>query len=351
MKISIYDPAIRQNVEISDLEQFVALCFYGEIKLDFPASSLRASAKLSVDDFLKRQPLEDVRQVQIELRDLLNQNLSEADLEAVLRDMAMYWNFSPYGPWLTSVLSQIDSFLGKSGRSTSASTNPSKPQPSPPRPYTSTISAASFTKPAAPTNLPKGEPDNANSSTKLLGAVLISLILAALLLPFLTKREPDAQAFQPRSEPSYVSPPQSEPQTTSRSEPEPPPTPPPAPIEATERKLNNGDSAWDLRLLGVDAGPIDTPVHVSSDQLILFFASEPFSISWAAHEQTALCDKASMPACAIQLCAQGIAAIPIRASCRYAASAMAHYPSLSSDITVKVSSPLPQTIKAEYWKQ
>lgn len=112
-KITYYNPMHKCYVSISDLEQFIVICFNEDMRASHPAPTYFQSAKKAVAEFCRTQPRSQVQQVREELIDLLTSTRSAEDqLENALDRMWIRWNFSPYGPWLQSVVADLDSFLG-----------------------------------------------------------------------------------------------------------------------------------------------------------------------------------------------------------------------------------------------
>lgn len=93
-----------------DLDEFVAVCFHEDMDLEYPAETWQESARLAVEAFF-RSNTDQVQRVRNQLKELLDQKKSEAELAQALRAMYLHWDFSPYRQWLESVLAHIESFL------------------------------------------------------------------------------------------------------------------------------------------------------------------------------------------------------------------------------------------------
>lgn len=106
------------------------MCFHEDIDLDFLADTTEETARRSVEDFFRTNS-DQVAQVRVELLELLSEAKSETELEKGVYALYCRWDFSPWRPWLQSLLSQIDTFMGTGGGNRPPSPLPT---PLPPRP-------------------------------------------------------------------------------------------------------------------------------------------------------------------------------------------------------------------------
>jgi hypothetical protein len=94
-----------------ELNQLIGICFNEDMLELYPADTFELSVVSAVEFYCKSAGRECVQQARIELANFLSSVYSEAYLEDLIEEMGNSWDFSPYRPFLESVLAQLEKSL------------------------------------------------------------------------------------------------------------------------------------------------------------------------------------------------------------------------------------------------